>query len=170
MNLMKRIKPILLSLLMLLMLMATPCSADAALSGSPAVKKTVTYFDDGSRLTTTTMETPLSQNPFGAQTYATSKTVKNWKLSEYFNASGELMWYFKVTGIYTYDGSTAKCNSSDITAHSYNSTWKLSKLSSATNGATAIAHITAKQYMAGVVMKTMNESLTLTCRPNGTFY
>lgn len=160
---MKKNKPILLSLLMFFTFMATPTFADAASN------ETVTHFDDGSYIVTTIIEEPTLQRPSGMQTNATSTNVTASKRMNYCNASNEVMWYIKVTGSFTYNGTTAKCNSSSIKAESLVSTWKLSKLSSARSGATAYAGATAKHYMAGVVINTMDELISLTCSPSGKF-
>lgn len=160
---MNKFKSILLSLLMLLTFLATPSFADAASNES------VTYLDDGSYMVTTIIEEPTLQKPSGMQTNATSTTRTISKQVNYYNGSNQVMWYVKATGSFTYNGTTAKCNSSSVKAESLVSTWKMSKLSSARSGATAYAAATAKFYMAGVLMQTVDELVSLTCSPNGKF-
>lgn len=160
---MNKFKSILLSLLMLFTFLATPSFANAASNES------VTYFDDGSYMVTTIIEEPTLQKPSGMQTNATSTTKTMCKQVNYYNGSNQVMWYVIATGTFTYNGTTAKCNSSSVKAESLVSTWKMSKLSSARSGATAYAAATAKHYMAGLVINTIDELVSLTCSPSGKF-
>ncbi len=166
---MRKIKPILLSLLMLFMLLATPFRAEAAVSGDTSDNSKITYFEDGSYLVTTITDEEGSKKPSGVQTFATSTTVTKSKTANYYNADGKVMWYLKVTGSFTYNGTTSKCNSAAVTAESNVSTWKLSKRSAARGESTAYASATAKQYMAGVVIKTISDIVSLHCSPTGVF-
>lgn len=166
---MKKIKPILLSILMLFTLLAVPYRAEAAVSGDTADNSTITYFDDGSYMITTIEDEPGSKTPSGIQPFAASTTVSKSKTARYYNSEGSVMWYLKVTGSFTYTGSSAKCNSASVTAEAIGSTWKVSKLSAAHSGATAYASATGKQYIMGTVVNTMNKTISLTCSPTGIF-
>ncbi|MCI8308053.1 MAG: hypothetical protein HFH14_08410 [Lachnospiraceae bacterium] len=158
---MKKIKSILLSMLMLFTFLATPNCADAAVG-----ETTVTYLDDGDRIETTIIEEPSTKRP-GIQPYTTTVEMTRSKISRYYNGDNKVMWYIKVTGTFTYNGTTSKCLKSSVTAESYNSTWKVSQLSAARSGATALASCKAKQYMANLLIASMDGFVTLTCDRNG---
>lgn len=163
-NIMKKIKPILLSLLMLFILMATSHCAEAASNES------ITYYDDGSYKITKIIDEPTLQPLPGAQTNAAAITsATRSKISEYLNSAGNVMWYVKVTGSFTYTKDSATCHSSSVKAEALGSTWKVSNRSAARSGATAYASATAKHYYMGIVINTMDDLVSLTCHPGGTF-
>ena len=158
---MKKIKPILLTMLMLFTFLATPNCADAAVGG-----ETVTYLDDGGYIVTTIIEEPSTKRP-GIQPYTTTVEMTRSKISRYYNGDGDVMWYIKVTGTFTYNGTTSKCLKSSVTAESLNKNWKVSELSAARSGATALASCKAKQYLANIYIGSMDGFVTLTCDRNG---
>ena len=166
---MKKIKPILLSMLMLFTLLAAPYRAEAAVSGDTADNSTITYFDAGSYMITTIGDEPGSKKPSGIQPFAASTTVSKSKTARFYNSENQVMWYVKVTGSFTYTGSSAKCNSASVTADSLSNSWKVSKLSAAHSGATAYASATGKQYFLGTVIDTISRTVSLTCSPTGIF-
>ena len=128
---------------------------------------TIEYLDDGSYFETIIEDIdPIEHN---ISVLATSKTVTKSKTTHYKNADGDTMWYVKVTGTFTYNGSTSKCTSSSVTAASQNSNWKVSNKSSSYTGSKAKASATGKKYFQGTVIQTINKTVTLTCSPSGTF-
>lgn len=138
-------------------------------SSTPALAQdnntSITYFDDGSYLVTTLISTDDPVISPYALTYTENKTG----ITKYFNDSGKLMWYLKVIGNFTYNGTTAKCNRAEVEAKSYSSCWKLSHLTSSRNGATAYASCVSEFYMGSTRIRGFSNTLSLTCHPDGTY-
>ena len=112
-------------------------------------------------------EEPTTGKHPGIQPYVLTVEMTRSKISRYYNAKGDVMWYVKVTGTFTYNGTTSKCLKSSVTAEALNSTWKVSQLSAARSGATAYASCKATHYMANLVTNTMDGFVSLTCDRNG---
>jgi hypothetical protein len=122
----------------------------------------VEYLPDGSYIETVIEE---NQPPFSL--FIAASTTSGNKTVTYRNSSGEALWYVRVTGYFSYNGSTATCTSASVSAASYSSAWGITSQSSSYSGNTAYAYATAKQYLAGVVILTVNESVQLTCSASG---
>lgn len=116
-------------------------------------------YEDGSYL-----EVIIEEN---ISTYSTS-TKSGSKTTNYKDTSGNILWSVKISGTFTYTGSSATCTSSSITTTCPNSLWKLSNKKATKSGATASASVTAKEYSAlGICLKTINKTVKLTCDKNG---
>lgn len=160
---MKKIKLIMLSMLTLFSFLAMPNCVNAA---TAATNESVTYLDNGCRIVTTIVDEPTRIKP-GIQTYAIRYETTRSKISRYYNGSGEVMWYVKVTGTFSYDRKTCTCTKADVTAKALGSTWKVSQLSAARSGNTAYASCKATHYMANFVTNTMDGFVSLTCDQYG---
>lgn len=124
-----------------------------------------TYYSDGS-YTVSVITNETSNN--NSYTRATNTVTKS-KTSTHYSSSNVKLWYVKVTGTFTYDSKTSKCISSQVSAGSYNNSWKISNKSASTSGSTAIASATAKLYTGTVISQTKQETVKLTCDKNGNF-
>lgn len=100
--------------------------------------------------------------------YSTTNTKTASKTVYYQDANNNKLWYVKVTATFSYNGSTSSCKSVSVTAGSYSSDWKVSNKSSSYSGNHGTASATGKKYYLGIVTKTVNESVTLTCSKDGT--
>lgn len=117
------------------------------------------YYEDGSYLVVTVTE--------GLRTRA-SGTVTGSTQSTYYNSSGVLQWIVTLNGRFTYDGSTAKCTATNITATIYGSDgWSCSQNSSYASGASAYGSATMVRTVGGSQVSTKPVSLKLTCDKNG---
>lgn len=142
-----------------------------AICSSPVFANTInsdtttsyTFYDDGSY-----MVTRITEEPTTIATHASSTTTKS-KISSYYSNNNVELWYVKVTGTFTYNGTTSKCTDSRITAASYSSAWKISNKSASKSGPSATAKATANFYNGSRIDKTINKSVTLTCSAKGTF-
>lgn len=104
---MKRIKKIIL--LLTLVAMATMQPLTVMADSTSTIDVTREYLDDGSYF-----ETVITSNSNARS------TIKNAsKTSTYKNASGQTLWYAKVTANFYFDGSTSSCTSSSASAESY---------------------------------------------------
>ncbi len=82
----------------------------------------------------------------------------------YKNSSGESVWKFTLTGEFTYNGTTATCQTTSNSVEVYDSDWVVMSRQSYPSGNQAIGIIKIKE--AGQLP--MEKVLTLTCSPNGT--
>ena len=100
------------------------------------------------------------------KTYATgSKTAS--KTLYVKNASDQVLWYVKVTGTFTYTGSSSTCTSSSVTAEAYDTNWKIISKSSSKSGKTANAIAKGGMYRNGLIIETLTKNVSLTCDANG---
>lgn len=131
----------------------------------------IEYLEDGCYLETTITDEPtLFANP-GISLYATKTTTTKTKKLNYCK-NGNVLWYIKVKGTFTYGNGFAKCIASEVTSKSNNSLWKLSNVRASKTGDKAIGYVTAKLYRlpnAIGLLKTVNETVTLKCSPTGNF-
>jgi hypothetical protein len=137
--------------------MSSPAFAD---SGE---NLTTEYLPDGSYY-----ETIIETSSPSFSLFATSSTKSGSKTVNYKNSSGTVLWYVKVSGSFTYNGSTSSCTSSTVTAASQSSYWTISGKSASKSGNVATASATAKRYSGSIVVQTVNETIHLTCSANGT--
>lgn len=152
-------KKIIILLLTITLAFYYPATASAAVHTGSTISKT---FEDGSYI-----ETKITTTP-GYSTRSTTSTITGKKTNTYKNSAGNAVWSVTVTGTFTYNGSSATCTSSTVSATSYNSNWKISSSSASKSGATANATATAKKYSNGICIKSMTQSVSLTCSKNGT--
>lgn len=124
----------------------------------------VEHFDDGSYTITTINE----QNRFDISLLSTNTRTKT-KTTNYYNSDHELLWYVQVKGTFTYGNGSAKCTDAQISAESYNSHWKISNRSAKKAGNKAIATAKAKFYNGNILIKTLDQTVTLTCSSTGDF-
>lgn len=92
-----------------------------------------------------------------------SKTIKH------YNANNQVMWQATVTGTFSYGNGSAKCTKSTVSAKSFVSEWKITDKSSSISKNSALAKVTAKQYLNSTVINIINKTLQLTCSPTGEF-
>lgn len=118
-------------------------------------------------------ETVIEDEPYlrsASLKAASSVTTKSKSKTTYYkNSSGQVMWYVKVTGVFKYGNGSATCTSSSVTAESKNSAWTVHNKSASRSGNTATAKATGKRHFQGVVVDTINKTVTLKCSPTGQF-
>lgn len=100
---------------------------------------------------------------------ASDSTVTKSKTTYFKNSNNETLWYVRVTGTFTYNGTTSKCTASTPSAKSYDSAWKISDVSGSKTGNTAKASAVGTLYQLGAVIQTVPKTVTLTCSPAGKF-
>lgn len=116
-------------------------------------------FDDGSYI-----ETTIKQDCLITRTSTTSGN----KTSTFKDSNGKVLWSIKVSGYFSYNGSSATCTSSSISTTCSANNWKLSNKKSWKSGSSAYASATAKQYtFLGICTNTVDRTLKLTCSSSG---
>lgn len=152
---MKKIIAVILSVLMLL---AFPVAAYADVEND-TTSTTVEYLEDGSYIMTTVEE---ETSLFRASTKTGSKTAT------FYNSDDEVQWIVKITGTFSYTGSSATCTRSTATYTIYDSSWKVTSYSATKSGRTATGKFTLKQYLTLIPIRTENRTVTLSCSNSGT--
>lgn len=129
-------------------------------SSNTYIEKT---FEDGSYIQITIEESTPTTRASG------SKTAR--KKSEYRDDNKKLLWSVELTAFFTYTGTSATCNSTSVATQCPSLSWKLSNIKSFKSNADAYASATAKRYNSvGTVLQTINETVRLSCNPDGTIY
>lgn len=129
----------------------------AAENSNNIVSTDYEYLSDGSFYKTIIYE----ENILSRATHTSSK------ITTFYNADKEAMWYVKVTGTFSYNGSTSKCTSATANAGSYVNTWRIASKSASHSGSTAMATATAERLFVGVTVETLTKSVSLSCDKNG---
>jgi hypothetical protein len=125
----------------------------------------VTSIEESALAAETSAPNDALQLAPAAASSTSTKTAS--KTTAYYSSSGVLLWYVKVTGTFTYDGTTSACTSSTVTAASESTAWKISSKSASKSGNQATAKATAKQYAGLSVILTVSKTVTLTCSKTG---
>ena len=120
------------------------------------VSSTIEYFEDGSYLVTT-----ITESVSRASTKSGSKTTT------YHNSSNETQWTYKITGTFSYTGSSATCTAVSDSYTIVNDNWHMSSHSCSKSGNTASGTVTMKYKVLGITFDTVSDSLTLTCSSTG---
>lgn len=141
---------------MLMLIVMCPTNAFA---GETATDKYVEYFEDGSYIVTE-LETS------GISTFAAS--TKNYsKSASYYNSDNEKEWTITLSGTFSYTGSSATCTKATKSYKIYDDHWKVTSSSASKSGNKATGNFTVKRYLAGIPIRTVNKSLTITCSKTG---
>jgi hypothetical protein len=122
----------------------------------------IEYLDDGSCFVTT-----IEVSPPGTMLRAATSTKNGSKTIVHQSASGTTLWSVKVSGSFSYNGTTSSCTSSTVTATANSSVWKIASKTASKSGNTATASATAKLYSGSDVVQTITKTATLTCNKNG---
>lgn len=151
-------KRILLILLTLTILCCTIlCVPVSAASLPEASKTTIEYLDNGDYI-----ETIIKwEEPSARATKSGSKT-RNYK-----NSSGDILWSVKVTGTFTYNGTTSSCTSCSHSTSAPGTNWTIKSSSSSKSGSTATARAVATLTI-GSTSQDYSMSVSLTCSASGT--
>ena len=151
-------KKVLLILLTLTILCCTMfCVPVSAASLSEASKTTIEYLDNGDYI-----ETIIKWEESDTRTTKSGSKTANYK-----NSNGDVLWYIKVTGTFTYNGTTSSCTSSSHSAVANSSSWSIKSASSSKSGNTATARATAT-FKVGSTSQDYTRSVSLSCSANGT--
>ena len=117
-----------------------------------------TYFEDGSYVITTISE-EISQ--------ARASTKSGQKTSTFYDSDNVAQWSATLKGTFTYSGSSATCTASSITYTIYSSKLKVTSAQATKSGNKATGNVTAKRYLLGIPVQTINKTITLTCSASG---
>ena len=147
-------KKIILSLV-LMFLMLIPMEVGALDTNTTTYYE---YLDDGSYY-----EITIEEKLIGVR----SSIVKGNKTAKYKDGNGKACWYVKVTGTFSYNGKSATCTASSVSAGVYDNSWKITNKSSSHSGASASASATATYYYNGKAVDKKTKTVKLSCSANG---
>ena len=148
-----------LTALIMIFALSVPVMADET-TGETVESVTVEYLEDGSYYKTVVTVDDTVGDDSGIM--STAKTKTGSKKASYKSKSGDVLWYVKVTGKFTYNDSTSKCTSASATAASNSSSWKITDKSSSRSGNKAIGKATAKEQSTS-----LTRTVTLSCSKTG---
>ena len=115
------------------------------------------------------LETAVEEQPVLVAFYASASTKSGTKTITYRNSAGTALWYVKVTGSFSYNGSTSSCSGVSAAAGSYSAYWAILSKSATRNGHSANATATAAQFNTNFeVIATVLRTATLSCSANET--
>ena len=104
----------------------------------------------------------------GIQPFSTTQTKSGSKTQRYVNSSGATLWYVTVHAFFTYNGSTSSCTSTDVTAGSNSSAWKVTNKSSWKSGNTRYASATGSHILSNSEITSTTRTVSISCTKNGT--
>lgn len=152
-------KNILVSIILSLAVIVSCFSMPVYAAEEKTVSSTTTeYFDDGSYLVTTITEEANNSR-------ATTKTAS--KTATYKNSDGDILWTYKVTGTFSYTGSSSTCTAVSDSYTISNDNWHMSSHSCSKSGNKASGTVTMKYKFLGITANTVSKDLTLTCSATG---
>jgi hypothetical protein len=128
----------------------------------------IVILDDGNYFETVIEDDVTDYQNASATLKASSTTTKS-KTTYFKNSSGNILWYVKVTGTFTYGNGSAKCTKSICTAESKSKAWKVSNKASSKTGNCASASATGTHYINGASAETYTRTVTLKCSSTGKF-
>lgn len=149
---MKKIVSVLLSLIMVLSIAPTVFATQESSTYTE-------YLDDGSYLVITIETERLSR---------ATNTITGKKTATYKDNNDETLWTATLKGTFSYTGSSATCTASSITYSITDDAWKITSATASKSGNKAIGNVTAKKYVLGISLKTVEKEITLTCSASGT--
>lgn len=155
---MKKTLSLALAVVMLLSVLSVVAFAQAE---DAVVTESVEYLEDGYYIVTTVTEEAGNSLARATSTKTGSKTAT------LYNSDDEALVTLKLTGTFTYTGSSASCTMASTSYTIHNSAWKVTSATASRSGNKAIGNFTAKKYVLGIVTQTRNETLTITCSNTG---
>ena len=130
-----------------------------AVNEEKIISTSIEYFDDGSYLVTTITEETTNSR---ANTKTGSKTTT------YSGADGVTEWTYKITGTFSYTGSTSTCTAVSDSYTISNDNWHMSSHSCSKSGNTANGTVTMKYKVLGITANTITRNISLSCSASGT--
>lgn len=112
-------------------------------------------MDDDSYYVTTVTELMARSTKTGSKT-----TIYN-------DSDGVAQWKVVVTGTFSYTGTSSTCTSASHSVTIYDDTWYTYSQTSYKSSNKAIAEVTMKKKLLGIVTSTRSVNLTLSCDANG---
>lgn len=117
----------------------------------------IIYLDDGSYIT---IELNVVQS-------RTSFATTGEKKYTYYNSQDVADWSATLSGLFTYNGTTATCKTSTRNVTIINDGWHEDSKVTSKSGASAIADLTMLYKVLGITLNNETIRMTLTCDKDG---
>ncbi len=130
-----------------------------AVNEEKIISTSIEYFDDGSYLVTTITE---------ETTNSRANTKTGSKSAIYTDSDGNTLWTYKITGTFSYTGSSSTCTAVSDSYTISNDDWHMSSHSCSKSGNTANGTVTMKRKFLGVTTNTITRNISLSCSASGT--
>ena len=157
----------------LLMVAAVLCfigfsnTAEAASASAPERQTTqVEFLENGSSIETTVQQFSVNANTRSLMLRSPRQATGSKTLT-YRNASGNIVWTFKVTATFINNNGVITCQSLITQQNIYNSSWSLSNINKGSSGNYAWASVTGTERYAGRIIQQITRNVSLTCDSNG---
>lgn len=118
------------------------------------------YLEDGSYFIISIVEE--------ADYARSSNTKSGQKKIIHYNTNDEILWSATLKATFTYTGSSATCTNTTISYSVNDSNWSIISATATKSANSATGNVVAKQYFVGIPIKTLEQSVTLTCSADGT--
>ncbi len=96
-----------------------------------------------------------------------ASTKVGTKTRTYYSNSGTAEWQIVLTASFSFDGSSAICDTAICTSTIWNSDWHTASKSATKSGNTAVGYATMKLSILGVTFNEVPVTLTLSCDASG---
>lgn len=120
----------------------------------------IIYYENGDYVTIET-KSVISSARLSKSNNSYTKTYT------YRDSNGVAQWDYKLTASFSYDGSNSSCTSVTDSYSIYDSNWHIDSHSCSRDGNRAVGSFTMKRKYLGVTTKTISDSITMVCSPNG---
>ncbi len=84
------------------------------------------------------------------------------------DSDGTTLWTYKITGTFSYTGSTSTCTAVSDSYTISNDNWHMSSHSCSKSGNTANGTVTMKYKVLGITANTITRNISLSCSASGT--
>jgi hypothetical protein len=161
----KKISLILAISIIFSLLSVSSAFASSANYNTNASDSYIEYLDDGSYFVT-----EIEQNNSGISLLSSEKVGS--KTTTYYSSSGKALCALKITGTFSYDGSTVSCVGTKSTKYVYDDSWSVENVTTSHgNSSSTKAYATAGgkfvNKLLGITVKSISASVTVYCDKNG---
>lgn len=122
-----------------------------------ATESDTIFFDDGSYIVVRVEDVSAR---------ATNVRSGN-KYLTYYDGSDNVEWEAKLTGSFTYNGTSATCTSASCTVTIYENAWYEISNTTTRSGNTATTQLTMGEKFLGITISKPQYTITLTCDKDG---
>ena len=126
--------------------------------GGAVISVSTFFYEDGSRDVIMIIRSDPGR---------TVHTLTGYVIQNHYSSENELVWRVKLTGTFTYDGTTSSCTDAYTTITFYKSGWSVLAENTGHTGCTASTCVMLGKNVLGVVLHAATVNLTLTCDKDG---
>lgn len=152
-------KNILISVILSLAVLVSCFSMPVYAAEEKTITSVVTeYYDDGTYAVITITEEA------GNSRATTKKASKNYT---YKDSDGTVLWTYKITGTFSYTGTSSTCTAVSDSYTISSDYWHMDSHSTSRSGNTAYGTVTMKCKFLNITTKTVTHDMQLSCSATG---